>query len=191
MLSMLSAQFSQLVSASALASSLALGSPLYVHDDAAQSTISVTVHRLDMPVVARFSTFDAQVAFDPAHPRRARARVSIDARSLDFGDRDLNQTAQGQDWFDTADYPQASFVSTSIVPAGGDKYSMTGRLTIRGRTQDVVVPVSVSENGRSRVVDGTLPVDRLRFGIGRDAPASQTTGLAEDVVIRFHLVFPK
>jgi polyisoprenoid-binding protein YceI len=187
---MLSAQFSALTSASALASALALGSPAYLQADIGHSTVSATLRRGDVPVTGQFATFDAQVAFDPARPKRASARVSIDTRSFDLGDNDANRIAKGHDWFDTADYPSASFVSSSIVPAGGDKYSMTGRLTIRGRTQDVVVPVSLSEDGATRVFDGSLPVNRLRFGIGRGAPASEAAGVADEVVIRFHLLVP-
>jgi polyisoprenoid-binding protein YceI len=189
-LSMLSAQFSVLTSASALASALALGSPAYLQADAAQSSVSATIRRADASVTGQFSRFDARIAFDPENPKRARATVNIDTRSFDLGDRDANRTVKGRNWFDTADYPSASFTSTSIVPAGEDRYSMTGRLTIRGRTQDVVVPVSVGQNGAMRVIDGSLPVNRLRFGIGRGAPASEAAGVAEEVVIRFHLVVP-
>lgn len=189
-LSMISAQLSQLVSASALAGSLALGGPAYVQADATQSTVSATLHRADVPLSGQFKKFDAQVAFDPSAPKRARALVSIDTRSLDLGDRDANQRALDREWLDADAYPEARFVSTSIVPAGGDKYSMTGRLTIRGRTQDVVVPISVSQTGAMRVFDGSVPVHRQRFGIGRDAPASEAAGVGDDVVIRIHLVVP-
>ncbi len=189
-LSMLSAQLSQLVSASALASSLALGAPAYVQADATQSTVSATLHRAESPLAGQFTKFDAQIAFDPAAPKRARALVTVDTRSFDLGDRDANRRALDHDWLDAEQYPEARFVSTSVVPAGGDKYSMTGRLTLRGRTQDVVVPISVSQAGAMRVFDGSLPVHRLRFGIGRSAPASEVAGVADDIVIHMHLVVP-
>jgi polyisoprenoid-binding protein YceI len=188
--SLLSAQLSQLVSASALAGSLALGAPVYVHADASLSTVSATIHRLDVPVAGRFTRFDAQIAFNPVHPNRAHARLSIDTASYDLGDRDANAQARGKNWFDSADYPHANFVSTSFVPAGGDRYSMTGRLTIRGRTQDVVVPVRVSHDGHNEVFDGSLPVKRLRFGVGQQASASEAAAIGDDVVIQFHLVVP-
>ncbi|HTJ93237.1 MAG TPA: YceI family protein [Pararobbsia sp.] len=189
-LSMLSAQLSQLVSATAIASSLSLGSPAFVQADAARSAVSVTIRHGEVPVVGHFTKFDAQVAFDPLEPKRAHAKVSIDVRSFDLGDQEASRRAKDHDWFDTDDYPYASFVSTSIVPAGGDRYSMTGRLTIRGRTQDVVVPVSVSSDGTMRVFDGSLPVHRLRFGIGRSAPASEATEVADEVTMRFRVVVP-
>ncbi len=188
--SLLSAQLSQLVSASALAGSLALGAPAYVHADASLSSVSATIHRLDAPVVGRFTRFDAQIAFNPAHPNRARAQLSIDTTSYDLGESDANARARGKNWLDSAEYPSANFVSTSFVPAGGDRYSMTGRLTIRGRTQDVVVPVHLSNDSGSRVFDGSLPVKRLRFGIGKDAPAPEAAAIGDDVVIQFHLVVP-
>ncbi len=76
------------------------------------------------------------------------------------------------------------------MPAGDGKYSVTGRLTIRGKTQDVIVPVSVSEAGTTRVFEGSLPVSRRRFGIGQDEWAA-TNVVADEVVIKFHLVVAK
>ncbi len=169
---------------------LSLSGPVYAQLDIQQSSVTATVKRMNVPVQGKFGAFDAQVVFDPARPASGSARVSVDMSSYDLGESSLNEAVQSKPWFDVADYPRARFVSSTIVPAGGGKYSVTGRLTIRGKTQDVIVPVSVTEQAHVRVLDGSLPIHRRRFGIGQGT-GIDTEGVADEVVIRFHLVVAK
>jgi polyisoprenoid-binding protein YceI len=180
----------QLAGATTVAVALSLSGPAFAQVDAQQSSIVATVRQMHVPLDGKFGHFDAQVVFDPARPASGSARVSVDMSSFDLGESSLNEQVQGKAWFDVADYPSARFVSSAIVPAGGGKYSVTGRLTIRGKTQDVIVPVSVTEQAHSRVLDGSLPIRRHRFGIGQGVGVD-TRGIADDVVIKFHLVVAK
>jgi polyisoprenoid-binding protein YceI len=62
--------------------------------------------------------------------------VEAEMESINTGNRDRDQHMHGSDWFDTANHPQMSFRSTSIVDAAGN-YTMSGDLTIKGITHPV------------------------------------------------------
>jgi len=189
-ISLIPAQLSHFAGAATLAVSLSLSAPALAQVDLQNSTVVATFKQMNMPVDGRFKRFDAQIAFDPVKPARSSARITVDTGSYDLGNPGLNKAVLGTDGFDAADYAHATFVSSSVVPAGDGKYSVTGRLTIRGKTQDVIVPVSMMEQGGTRVFDGRLPVRRRRFGIGQGKWAD-TEVLADEVVIKFHLVVAK
>jgi polyisoprenoid-binding protein YceI len=107
--------------------------------------------------------------------------------SYDLGDESYNDQVRGKDWFDAKTFPQASFVSNAIAPAGGNQFKVTGKLTIKGKSQTVVVPVSVTQQGASQAFDGELPIKRLQFDIGT-GEWKDTSVVADDVIIKFHIV---
>lgn len=189
-ISLLPAQLSHLAGTATLAVSMSLNAPAAAQVDLHKSTVTATFRQMNMPVEGRFGRFDAQIAFDPLRPARSKARIVVDTGSYDAGNAGLNKAIRGKDGFDAADYAHATFVSSSVVAAGDGNYSVTGRLTIRGKTQDVIVPISMIEQDGQRAFDGSLPVRRRRFGIGQGRWTDATV-LADEVVIRFHLVVAK
>ncbi|CAB3749527.1 YceI family protein [Paraburkholderia solisilvae] len=155
--------------------------------DAAHSTITATSKQMNVPVEGKFSKFSAQLVFDPAKPASGSAQVSVDMTSYDLGDETYNDEVRGKDWFDAKTYPTATFVSSAIAPAGADKFNVTGKLTIKGKAQSVVVPVTVTTQGAAHVFDGSLTIKRSQYDVGL-GEWKDTSVVADDVVIRFHLV---
>ena len=74
-----------------------------------------------------------------------------------------------------------------MKPLGGDKYEVAGKLTIKGRTQDVVAPFTFRQDGGNGIFDGGFTLKRLDFGVGDGAWADVGT-VANEVQIKFHIV---
>ncbi|MFC0400580.1 YceI family protein [Paraburkholderia rhizosphaerae] len=155
--------------------------------DAAHSTITATSKQMNVPVEGKFTRFSAQLAFDAAKPAAGSAQVNVDMTSYDLGDDTYNEEVRGKDWFDAKTYPNATFVSSAIAPAGTDMFNVTGKLTIKGKSQTVVVPVTVATQGAAHTFDGSLTIKRSQFDVGL-GEWKDTSVVADDVVIRFHLV---
>jgi polyisoprenoid-binding protein YceI len=64
---------------------------------------------------------------------------------------------------------------------------VTGKLTIKGKSQTVVVPVTVTQQGATQAFDGALPIKRTQFDIGT-GEWKDTSVVADEVVIKFHIV---
>ncbi|MCC8394653.1 YceI family protein [Paraburkholderia sp. MMS20-SJTR3] len=158
--------------------------------DLAKSTVIATTKQMNVPVDGKFKKFSAQLNFDPAKPAAGTASMSIDTASYDLGADDYNKQAQGKEWFDSAAYPSATFVSSAIAPAGGNQYKVTGKLTIKGKSQTVVVPVTIASQGATQTFDGALPIKRTQFDVGT-GEWKDTSVVADEVVIKFHLVSAK
>lgn len=158
--------------------------------DTAKSSVIATTKQMNVPVDGKFKKFSAQLTFDPAKPTAGSANVSIDTASYDLGADDYNKQAQGKEWFDSASFPAATFVSSAIAPAGGSQYRITGKLTIKGKSQTVVVPVTITQQGATQTFDGSLPIKRSQFDVGT-GEWKDTSVVADEVVIRFHIVASK
>ncbi len=154
--------------------------------DVAHSSVSAVFKQMDVPVESNFKRFSAQIDYDAAHPDKASARVDIDTASFDMGQADYNKEIAKKEWFNSAQFPKATFVSTSIAPAGGNKLKVTGKLTIKGKTLDVSFPLSVKPEGGKQVFEGQLPIKRLAFNVG-EGEWHDTSMVADEVVIKFRV----
>lgn len=158
--------------------------------DAAKSSIIAVSRQMNVPVEGRFKRFTALVSFDPARPADAKAQVEIDIASFDLGADEFNREAVKKEWFDAARYPKATFVTSAVKAAGPGRYEAAGKLTIKGRTMDVVAPVSFKTEGNQNVFEGMLPIKRLQFNIG-EGEWKDTSTVADEVQIKFRIVAAK
>ncbi|KAF1028614.1 MAG: Protein YceI [Burkholderia plantarii] len=182
--------FQRTVLAAFAAASLAMSAAASAQVDLAKSKVSAISKQMNVPTEGVFKKFSANVKFDPAKAAQGSAQMTIDIASFDLGDKMYNDQVAGKEWFDAKAYPQANFVSSSIAPAGGNKYNVAGKLTIKGKTVPVTVPVTVTQSGGAQVFDGVLPIKRSTFEIGT-GEWKDTSVVADEVQIKFHLVAAK
>jgi polyisoprenoid-binding protein YceI len=158
---------------------------------AQQSSITFVSKQMGVPVEGSFRKFGASLAIDPAKPETGTARITIDLASIDTGNSDANQEAAGKDWFDTKNHPVASFISDKVNSLGQGRYEALGQMTIKGKTQTVRAPFTLTQQGGMLRIEGMFPLKRLDYGIGSGIWGDTET-VADEVQIRFSLgVAPK
>ncbi|MDQ7968956.1 MAG: YceI family protein [Oxalicibacterium faecigallinarum] len=155
--------------------------------DVAKSKVTITFKQMNVPVDAQFKKFNAAISYDAAKPENSKANVDIDVTSFDLGDPMYNQEVQKKEWFNTAQFPKATFASTQIKAGAAGKLDVSGKLTIKGKSSDVSFPLTVKKEGTAQVFEGTLPIKRLTYGIG-DGEWKDTSIVADDVSIKFRVV---
>lgn len=111
----------------------------------------------------RLQSATLTAAADGRTPRTARVVVAMPTLAGD--NADLVAHLRNADFFDVEKYPTATFELTSFR---GD--SATGRLTIKGVTRPVTLPVKVEPTATGLRLRGTVSVDRTRFGIRYNSP---------------------
>lgn len=173
--------------AAALGAASLLANAALLKTDVAHSSVSATFTQMNVPVESNFKRFNAQIDYDAAHADKATARVDIDTASFDIGSAQYNAEIAKKTWFDSAAFPKATFVSSSIAPNGAGKLAVKGKLTIKGKTEDVAFPVTVKQQGKQQLFEGALPIKRLRYNIG-EGEWQDTSMVADDVVIKFRVL---
>lgn len=165
----------------------AAGAVEYRQVQAGASSVAFTYAQMGVAMEGKFKNFTAQLAFDPARPEHARATIEIDIASIDTGMEDANEEVVGKQWFDVRTYPAASFVASAMKSLGGNHYEARGKLNIKGRTQDVVVPVTFRTDGARALFGGVLNIRRLDYAIGVGA-WSDVSAVADEISIKFNFV---
>ena len=177
-----------LTAAALLATSFSSGlaGAVALKTDPAKSSVAAVFRQMNVPVEATFKTFTASIDYDAARPEAAKAAVEIATASMDLGDAEYNREVAKKEWFNTAQFPNASFVSTSIKATGPGKLLVAGKLTLKGRVADVSFPLTVKSDAGNQVFEGQLPIRRLAFNIG-EGEWKDTSMVADEVVIKFRV----
>ena len=152
----------------------------------AQSSIEFSARQMGVPLQGHFKKFDAQLAFDPAKLASSRIRFTVDTGSATMGARETDAELPKPVWFNVAQFPQAVFESSSIKALGGGKFDVAGKLTIKGTSVNVSVPVALTQSGSTTTATGVLPIKRLAFKIG-DGEWADTSMVADEVQVKFKL----
>jgi polyisoprenoid-binding protein YceI len=154
--------------------------------DATKSEIVFVSKQMGVPVDGRFRKFDAQIAFDPKKPEAGKVGFTIDIGSATVGVPETDVELPKPAWFGAAKFPQATFQSTGIKATGAGRFDVTGKLSIKGSSHDVVVPVQLIQAGGISTATGSFTLKRLDFKIG-DGEWADTSMVANDVQVKFKL----
>ncbi len=152
-----------------------------------QSEIVFVSKQMGVPVEGHFKKFDAQVAFEPTKPEASKIAFTVDIASATIGVPETDAELPKATWFNTAKFPQATFQSTSVKGLGAGKFEVSGKLSIKGASRDVVIPIALVQAGATTTAIGTFALKRLTFKIGENEWAD-TSMVADDVQVRFKLV---
>lgn len=140
--------------------------------DSAHSGIHFSVRHL---VIARvrgqFSRWSGALAVPEGDFSRASVAVTIDATSIDTGVADRDTHLKSADFFDVESFPEITFQSSRIEPAGGDRFRLVGALTLHGVTREVALEVESAGQTRDpwgnlrAVFTAKTALDRKDFGL--------------------------
>jgi polyisoprenoid-binding protein YceI len=92
-----------------------------------------------------------------------RIEVTIDTASIYSDDRKLTAHLKSPDFFDVKTNPKAKFVTTQIAK-GSDGYTVTGDLTLNGKTKAISFPAKISTEGGYKL-NAEFTIDRTQFGM--------------------------
>lgn len=152
-----------------------------------QSSIAFVSRQMNVPVEGAFKKFTAQINIDPARPEAGRARIEIDLASIDAGGTEANDEVKSKSWFNTREFPKASFVSSAVKALGGGRFETFGKMTIKGKTLETRAPFTLKQEKGVLILDGAFPLKRLDYGIGSGV-WSDTSVVADEVLVKFHFV---
>lgn len=154
------------------------------------SAAQFAVKHLGLSTVrGRFNKMNGTAQYDPANPAKTSIDVSIDAASIDtrieMRDRDLRSAK----WFDVEKFPVLTFKSKRVEAGGAGRLKVTGDLTIKGTTREVVLDVDTptpplkDPRGSERVgTSATTRINRQDFGVGGTTPlASDDVAITIDI----------
>jgi len=135
--------------------------------DPNHTTFGFTVqHMMISNVPGEFDKFSGQITYSPTDLANAKADITIDAASINTRVDGRDADLKGPNFFDAAKYPNITFVSTKFTPT-----AITGNLTMKGITQAVAIPVTISgpvktmKGSKAIGITGSVIINRQDWGI--------------------------
>lgn len=153
----------------------------------AKSEIGFTVTQMGVGVSGHFREFSARIDLRPEKPESSQASVEVSIASIATGEADADAEAVAKPWLDAAGFPKATFKSTAVRGLNQGKYEATGLLSIKGKTREIKVPLTL-ENlpDGTALVAGQITLRRTDFGIG-GGEWNKDDLVANEVPVRFRL----
>jgi polyisoprenoid-binding protein YceI len=156
-----------------------------------KSEIRFVSRQMGANVEGRFRKWKARVDWRPEDLGCSRADFEIDLSSIDLANEAYETEIRRPRWFDTAKYPFASFQSSAVLNLGGERYQIAGKLTMKGTTRVVTIPVQWHKDAAGNAVtEGRFTIKRLDFNVG-DGPWSDPMAVADDVLVCVRMVLPR
>lgn len=124
--------------------------------DPDHSVAAFTVrHMMITSVRGQFNRIAGSIQLDPADMAHSSVEAEIDTAGIYTGISKRDEHLSSPDFFDVAKYPKIFFRSTKVEPVGGNRFKLTGNLTIHGVTRPVTFdveylgPVKGTEEGET------------------------------------------
>jgi len=140
-------------------------------------------HLMIANVRGEFSKVSGTVTFDPSNPAASSITAEIDINSINTREPDRDKHLKSPDFFDAANYPTMKFQSKKVEADGPEGYKVTGYLTIRGLTHEVVLNVigptpEIKDpwGYARRGAEGVAKISRKDFGLSYN-PLMDTGGV--------------
>jgi polyisoprenoid-binding protein YceI len=168
--------------------------PAVYRIDPAHSEVRFRVRHLLSRVGGHFRTFTGTIVFDAARPEGSRVEFAISAASVDTGVADRDAHLRSDDFFAVEQYPEITFVSDRVRPAGADTLVVSGTLAMRGISRPIELPVTYLGSAKDpwghekAAFEASTRLNRKDFGLTWNA-ALETGGLlvGDDVDVQLHV----
>lgn len=160
--------------------------------DPTHTTIGFSArHAMVAKVRGNFAEFAGSFTLDGSNPAASRAELTVETASIDTRNADRDGHLKSADFLDVENFPKLTFTSTS-VSGSGEKFTVTGDLTIHGVTKSVPVQfellgVSTDPWGGIRIgFEGSTEISRKEFGLVWNA-ALETGGVLVGDTVKIEL----
>jgi len=168
-----------------LTTSVVFAADTYTIDPMHTSFGFTVKHMMISNVPGEFDKFSGQIVYSPTDLAGSSANVSIDVSSINTRIDKRDAHLKSPDFFDAAQFPAITFVSTIFTPT-----SITGNLTMKGVTKSVTIPVTISGpvktmmGGQAIGITGSVTINRQDYGINWNKVLDQGgVAVSNDVLI--------
>jgi len=128
------------------------------------------------PVIL-FGDVDGSVVYDAEDVSASSVQVTLPLSGLESNVPAFNDHLLSDDFFDAAQYPEATFRSTAVESAGEGKLKVTGDLTIKDITKEVVLDATINQIAAHPMTeretagfDAKATIKRSEFDLGMFVP---------------------
>jgi len=158
--------------------------------DPAHSSVGFRIRHIFTQVPGEFTKFEGTITVDRENMEKSSTEATIDVASVDTRQSKRDADIKAAPFFEVEKFPTITFKSKSWKKTGDDTYDVTGDLTIKGITKEVVLKTKSLGFGPGMRPgtqvsgwEGTTTINRKEFGINLNAMLEKALGEEVAVII--------
>jgi polyisoprenoid-binding protein YceI len=155
--------------------------------DSVHSSVGFTLRHMVSKFSSSFTKVSGTVNFDAAAPEKSNVEATVEIASVSTANEKRDNHIKSPDFFDAAKFPTATFKSKAWKKTGESTFDVTGDLTIKDVTKEVVLNAELLGSGPGMggaTVTGweaKITIKKSDFGLG--GPAMLGKVLGDDVAL--------
>lgn len=182
------------IKAAGLALALVAGASAAVETytiDPVHSSVGFNIRHFVAKVPGTFTKFEGTLRVDRDNLEKSSVEATIDVASINTANQKRDDHLRNPDFFDVAKYPTMSFKSKQWKRTGDQSFDVTGDLTIKGVTKEIVLRVTSLGFGpgmggaQLSGWEATTKINKAEFGI-KD-PIALDPALGDEVTITINV----
>jgi polyisoprenoid-binding protein YceI len=149
-------------------------------------------HLMIATVKGRFKEVEGTINIDETNPTQSSVSVVIQVASVSTSQLIRDNDLRSDNFFDVEKFPVMTFKSTKVENVRNDRWNITGLLTIKDVTREVVLDTTFEgrgqdERGAERIgFSATTRINRREFELNYNA-VLETGGVVVGDEVRIHL----
>ena len=159
--------------------------------DPVHSSVGFSLRHLFSNFASSFTKVNGAISYDASVPEKSSVEATVEIPSLSTANEKRDAHILSADFFDATKFPTATFKSKSWKKTGDGAYDVTGNLTLKDVTKEVVLKVTLLGTGPGMggaTVSGwtaTTTIKKSEFGLA--GPAMLSKALGDDVTLTINI----
>ncbi|WP_310992738.1 YceI family protein [Aequorivita marina] len=142
--------------------------------DKPHTSVNFSINHFFSSVPGKFKDYNGTIHFNPDNLKGSKADFSVVINSVSTDNAKRDKHLQSEDFFDAKTYPKMSFQSSKFEKKSDKEFLIHGKLTIKDKTKDVILPMKLTGKMEHPMMKDTLilgvlietTIDRTDFGVG-------------------------
>ena len=160
--------------------------------DAAHSSIGYSLRHILSKFASSFTKLSGDLTLDRVNLENSSVVATIDIAAMTTDNEGRDKHIKSPDFFDAAKFPNATFKSKAFKKTGADTFDITGDLTIKDVTKEVVLKATLlgfGPGGRPGTFltgwEASTTIKKSDFGLA--GPAMLGKVLGDDVALTINI----
>ena len=156
--------------------------------DPVHSSVGFTLRHMVSKLSSSFTKVTGTVNFDAAAPETSSVEATVEIGSVSTANEKRDSHIKSPDFFDAAKFPTATFKSKSWKKTGESTFAVTGDLTIKDVTKEVVLHATLDGFAPGMrpgtfltAWEATTVIKKSDFGVS--GPPMLSTALGDEVTL--------
>ena len=129
------------------------------------NSIDFVIRNLGINVDGHFNTFQINTNFN-AEGELVSIYGKIDVKSIKTGIDSRDEHLLEEDYFHETKFKYITLKSTSIARTSKNNYRVSAKLSIKGKTKEIKIPVLVETIEKRKLITSSFEINRRDFDVG-------------------------